>query len=92
VNGLTEDDVNLLQSIAGQVAISLQNARSFEQSKAQAELETLVNSIGQQIQRTTTVEETLQTAIRGIGMALGASRVSANIARHQDGGNSASQN
>jgi putative methionine-R-sulfoxide reductase with GAF domain len=81
VNGLTEDDVTLLQSIAGQVAISLQNARSFEQSKAQAELETLVNNIGQKIQRTTTVEEALQTAIRGIGMALGAQRVKASLER-----------
>jgi putative methionine-R-sulfoxide reductase with GAF domain len=92
VNGLTEDDVTLLQSIAGQVAISLQNARSFEQSKAQAELETLVNTIGQQIQRTTTVEETLQTAIRGIGMALGAQRVKASIARHISDGNESSNN
>jgi putative methionine-R-sulfoxide reductase with GAF domain len=81
VNGLGEDDVSLLQSIASQVAISLQNARSFEQSQAQAELESLVNTIGQQIQRTTTVEDALQTAIRGLGMALGASRVKASIER-----------
>lgn len=79
VNGLTEDDVTLLQSIAGQVAISLQNAHSFEQSRAQAELETMVNTIGQQIQRAATVEETLQTAVRGLGMALRANRVKASL-------------
>lgn len=79
VNGLTEEDVSLLQSLASQVFISLQNARSFEQAKQQAELESLVNAIGQKIQRTATVEDTLQTAIREIGLALGASRVSANI-------------
>ena len=79
VNGLGEEDVSLLQSLAGQVAISLQNARSFEQSKAQADLESLVNAIGQKIQRATTVDDTLQTAIREIGLALGASRVSANV-------------
>jgi GAF domain-containing protein len=88
VNGLDEEDVSLLKSLASQVAISLQNARSFEQSKSQAELESLVNTIGQKIQRTTTVDDTLQTAIREIGLALGASRVSANIASRQDGGNS----
>lgn len=79
VNGLGEEDVELLQSLAGQIAISLQNARSYEQSRAQAELESLVNAIGQKIQRATTVEDTLQTAIREVGLALGAARVSANI-------------
>ncbi|MBI5352768.1 MAG: GAF domain-containing protein [Chloroflexi bacterium] len=83
VNGLAEEDVTLLQSLAGQVAISLQNVRSFEQSRAQADLESLVNSIGQKIQRATTVEDTLQTAIREIGLAMGASRVSANIHSHR---------
>jgi GAF domain-containing protein len=87
VNGLGEEDVSLLQSLAGQVAISLQNARSYEQAKSQADLESLVNDIGQKIQRATTVEDTLQTAIREIGLALGASRVSANIGtnRQNDG-------
>jgi GAF domain-containing protein len=79
VNGLGEEDADLLQSLAGQVAISLLNARTFEDSRAKAELETLVNTIGQKIQRTNTVDDTLQTAIREIGLALGASRVSANI-------------
>lgn len=92
VNGLGEEDVTLLQSLAGQVAISLQNARSFEQSKAQAELESLVNAIGQKIQRATTIDDTLQTAIREIGLALGASRVSANIAGRQNGGNDSNFN
>ncbi len=79
VNGLSEVDVELLQSLAGQVAISLQNARTFEESRAKAELELMVNTIGQKIQKTTSVEDTLQTAIREIGTALGASRVSASI-------------
>jgi GAF domain-containing protein len=81
INGLGEEDVALLESLASQVAISLQNARSFEQSKSRADLETLVNAIGQKIQRATTVDDTLQTAIREISLALGASRVSANIGK-----------
>jgi len=92
VNGLSEEDVELLQSLASQVAISLHNARTFEESRAKAELESLVNTIGQKIQKTSSVEDTLQTAIREIGLALGASRVSANIAVRQDGGVDASQN
>ncbi len=87
VNALAEEDVEVLQALAGQVAISLLNARAFEESSAKAELETMVNTIGQKIQRTASMEETLQTAIREIGSALGASRVKASIgmARQSDG-------
>ncbi len=92
VNGLSELDVELLQSLAGQVAISLQNTRSFEESRTKAELESLANTIGQKIQKTSSVEETLQTAIREIGLALGAARVSANIAARSDGSFNGSRN
>ncbi len=93
VNGLTQEDVALLESLAGQVAISLRNARSYEQSRKQAELESLVNVIGQKIQRTSSVEDTLQTAVRELGTAIGASRVSASIGTSlQDGGDGASRN
>jgi GAF domain-containing protein len=74
---LDEEDVTLLQAIAAQVAISLQNVRDLEASRARAELETLVNAIGQKIQRAATIEETLQTAARELGAALGAQRVKA---------------
>lgn len=79
VNGLGEEDVELLQSIAGQVAISLKNIRSFEESRAQAELEAMANLISQKIQRAASVEETLQTAIRELSTVLGASRAKATI-------------
>lgn len=79
VNGLGQEDVELLQSLAAQVAISLQNVRSFEESRAQAELEAMVNLIGQKIQRSATVDEALQTAARELGLALGAPRVKAAI-------------
>ena len=79
VNGLTDADVTLLESLASQAAISLQNARTYEQSRKQAELESVVNVIGQKIQRTTTIEDTLQTAIRELGTAVGAVRVKASL-------------
>ena len=84
VNGLNEADVQLLQSLAGQVAISLQNARSFEQTRIKAELDSLSNAIGQKIQRAGTVEEVLQVAARELGLAVGAVRVSADIAIEPD--------
>ncbi len=93
VGRFTESDINIQTTLAAQVATSIQNVRSFEQSKAQADLESLVNAIGQKIQRTTTVDDTLQTAIREIGLALGASRVSANIGtNHQNDGHEISRN
>ena len=75
----TDSDINIQTTLAAQVATSIQNVRSFEQSKAQADLETMVNTIGQKIQRANTVEETLQTAIREIGLSLGAARVTAKL-------------
>lgn len=72
IGRLIADDVTLLESLAGQVAITLQYARSFEQSRSQIELDSLVNVIGEKIQRTTTMKDTLQTAI-------GASRVRASL-------------
>ena len=79
VGRFTDSDINIQTTLAAQVATSIQNVRSFEQSKTQADFESLVNTIGQKIQRTTSVEDTLQTAIRELGMALGATRVKANI-------------
>jgi putative methionine-R-sulfoxide reductase with GAF domain len=83
----TDSDVNIQTTLAAQIAAAVQNARSFEQSKKQAELEMLVNTIGQKIQRTTSVEDTLQTAIRELGVATGAARVKVSIqASHPDNG------
>jgi putative methionine-R-sulfoxide reductase with GAF domain len=79
IGRFTDSDINIQTTLAAQVSTSIQNVRSFEQSKAQADLESLVNEIGQKIQRATTVDDTLQTAIREIGLALGATRVSASI-------------
>ena len=79
VGRFTDSDINIQTTLAAQVATSIQNVRSFEQSKIQADFEALVSTIGQKIQRAASVEDTLQVAIRELGMALGATRVKANI-------------
>ena len=79
IDRFTDSDINIQTTLAAQVATSVQNARLFEQSKTQADMESLINTIGQKIQRAATVDDTLQTAIREIGLALGSSRVFANI-------------
>jgi GAF domain-containing protein len=92
VGRFTDADINIQITLAAQVSTSIRNVRSFEQSRAQAELESLVNSIGQKIQRAATVDDTLQIAIRQIGVALGASRVTANIGQRPNGGDASSNN
>jgi putative methionine-R-sulfoxide reductase with GAF domain len=78
--GLTTEDAELIQSVANQVAIALQNARSYRQTQRQAELETLINTIGERIQSTTSVEAALQVAVREVGRALNARQTQVRLA------------
>jgi nitrate/nitrite-specific signal transduction histidine kinase len=68
--GLDEEDVNLLQSVANQVAIAVRNARSYTEIQQRAEREALITSMSQKIQSTTSVEFALQVTARELGRAL----------------------
>jgi GAF domain-containing protein len=87
VNGLTQQDVDLLQSIANQVAVAVQNATLFSQTQRLADREALVNAIGQKIQTASSVEGVLQVLARELGAALQAQRVLVQV-----GGNTADNN
>jgi putative methionine-R-sulfoxide reductase with GAF domain len=79
VGGLRSADVEMLELIAGQLAIALQNARSFEKARERARQESLVNLIGQKIQRAGTVEDVLAVAADELGKALSAERAIAEL-------------
>jgi GAF domain-containing protein len=66
---LSLEDASLLQSIANQTAGALQNARLYEQVRARAAQETIINAIGQRIQQSPTVDSALQIAVRELGRA-----------------------
>jgi putative methionine-R-sulfoxide reductase with GAF domain len=71
--GLGDADVELLRSIASQVAIALQNARAYSETKRKAEREATLGDINQKIQASASVQEALKIAARELGRALGAS-------------------
>jgi putative methionine-R-sulfoxide reductase with GAF domain len=81
VSGLTAEDVALLQSVATAVAISLQNARLYEQVNKRAEQEAVVNQINQQILSAPTMERVLEIAARELGQYLGVHRATVQLSR-----------
>jgi putative methionine-R-sulfoxide reductase with GAF domain len=79
INDLDQDDVQLLQTIANQIAIGLQNTQSYERAQKQAERETFINTISQKIQGATRIEDVVQIAAQELGQALGAQRAVAQV-------------
>jgi ABC-type sugar transport system substrate-binding protein/GAF domain-containing protein/HAMP domain-containing protein len=84
VGGLSETDVDLLNSIASQVASSLQNARAYQRTQQQVARESLMANINQQILSTTDVEEALQVTVRELGRVLGLN-AGVNLQSHKSG-------
>lgn len=75
INGLKHEDADLLQSLANQVAIAVQNARSYSEAQKRANREEVVVSISRKIQNTTSVEDALQVAAQELGQILGANEM-----------------
>ncbi len=84
VNHFTSEDISIQTTLASQVAVALQNARTYAQTQKQAEHEAMINIISQRIQGTTSVENALQVAIRELGRALGAKRTNVQLGLTDD--------
>lgn len=71
----TPEQKNLIESIASQAALALENARLVEESQSIAIRERLVNEVTSKIWASTTMDSILQTTVRELGRALEAAEV-----------------
>lgn len=76
---LNENDKIWLELIAGQVAVALENARLFREAERKGVRESLVNEIGQKIQRAHSVDAVLRIATQELGQALNSHRTRVQI-------------
>jgi putative methionine-R-sulfoxide reductase with GAF domain len=83
VNGLGQEDIELLFGVASQVAIALMNARRYADALRRAQREALTGQIVQQIRSTRTVESAMQVAVRELGRALKVGRTHVRLDANQ---------
>ena len=70
VNGLGQADSQLLQTIAGQLAVALRNARLVAQIQQEAEQAALINTINQKISQTIDMDGAIRVALVELSRAL----------------------
>ncbi len=78
---LNENKLQLAQELANRLALSLDNARLFQESQRAAERERVVNNIAARLTPQTEISDILQTAVREVGQALRAPQVSIRLQR-----------
>jgi len=72
---IKSDQMDLIKAVAERVALSVENARLFEETTRRAERERLVSNITTKIRGTNNPELMIRTAMEELQKALGASRV-----------------
>ncbi|MBZ0290519.1 MAG: GAF domain-containing protein, partial [Anaerolineae bacterium] len=88
MDDMSEDKLQLAQELANRLAVSLDNARLFEESQRATERERIVNAIAAKLTPQTEVSEILQTAVREVRQALRAPQVSIRLHHADQNGNS----
>jgi GAF domain-containing protein len=72
-SGLSQEEQALVEAVAGQAALALENARLLEQTRQRAEREKLATRMATRIWARTSVENILQTGLRELSTSLKAS-------------------
>jgi PAS domain S-box-containing protein len=70
----TDDEVALIESVADQIALAIENVRLLEETQRRAQRERLVADITAKVRSSSDMETILRTAVRELGAALGTDR------------------
>jgi GAF domain-containing protein len=73
----------LIEAVAGEVAIAIENARLIEQTERRAQREARLNQIAQQLRQATDIHTILQTATEQLSLALDTSHAQAQLGTPQ---------
>lgn len=79
VRAFTDDDVALASSLAGSAAVAITNARLYEQTRLQADRLELVNRLSASVRDSIDLQQTLDIAVEGLCLVLGASRAAVTL-------------
>jgi GAF domain-containing protein len=70
----TRDEVALVEAVADQMALAIENIRLLDETRQRGQRDRLIADITAQVRASMDVERILQTAVRGLGAALGTNR------------------
>jgi len=72
--GWTADDVAVVQAVAEQIALTLENMRLFEEARRRARREQIIREITTKMRGSTDLDTILQTTVQELAKVLGTSR------------------
>lgn len=74
-----EEELTMLQTIASEVALAMENARLIEQTQRTAQREKTINEINARVRQSVDLDAILRTAVDELGQSLKATRVVARV-------------
>ncbi|MCP4429272.1 MAG: GAF domain-containing protein [Chloroflexi bacterium] len=80
-----EQDENMMRQVVPLLASTIESQRLFAEAQSQAEKEHFINVISEKIQRATTVESALETAVQELGQALQAQHMQISLTPETNG-------
>jgi GAF domain-containing protein len=80
----TENDIAVLQILADQLGIAVQNALSYEEALRRAQREEAVLDLSSKVRATRNIDIMLQTAVRVLRKSMGARHATIRLAAHLD--------